>query len=247
MWMYMHVKVITNKLKQHGWKGPVVSFYFSSFYSTCYHLSWLQLLTGQVWAAPLQNQLAASELWLSHSLPASQVGIWPSKNHLGTQHSFGVRTWCYHLIFRPKMYSSHHSALWRYSVCLSGPSFDKEKKKVSPTVRDSQFRNLVNVYLWNPESGKILLVKESGIQLKESGIPLTKKAKFHWLSNHGCLGFPHMERKVLKWSYLLLLYFATLNFREFCTDFKYNAQWKKTWKISFSSQSFIFIFKSIDL
>ena len=152
MWMYMHVKVITNKLKQHGWKGPVVSFYFSSFYSTCYHLSWLQLLTGQVWAAPLQNQLAASELWLSHSLPASQVGIWPSKNHLGTQHSVGVRTWCYHLIFRPKMYSSHHSALWRYSVCLSGPSFDKEKKKGFAHCKGFSI----------PESGKCLLV-ESGI------------------------------------------------------------------------------------
>ena len=35
--------------------------------------------------------------------------------------------------------------------------------------RQSGFRNLINVCLWNPESW----VLESGIQLKESGIPLT--------------------------------------------------------------------------
>ena len=38
----------------------------------------------------------------------------------------------------------------------------------SPRVRDSPFRNQQNFCLWNPESRAL----ESGIQLKESGIPL---------------------------------------------------------------------------
>ena len=51
-----------------------------------------------------------------------------------------------------------------------------------PHVREFGFRNPGNVCLWNPESGKILLLEykknleswvlECGIQLKESGIPL---------------------------------------------------------------------------
>ena len=51
-----------------------------------------------------------------------------------------------------------------------------------PHVREFGFRNAGNVGLWNPESGKILLLEykknleswvlECGVQLKESGIPL---------------------------------------------------------------------------
>ena len=90
---------------------------------------------------------------MSQSFPASQVGIWPRKNHLGTQHSVGLSTWCKHLILGPKLYSSHHSPLWRYSVCLSGPAFVKEKEKKGGAHCER---------FWIPESGKFSAV-ESGI------------------------------------------------------------------------------------
>ena len=43
-----------------------------------------------------------------------------------------------------------------------------------PHVKESGFKNPGNFCLWNPESGKIWHM-ESGIRLKESGIPLTIK------------------------------------------------------------------------
>ena len=42
---------------------------------------------------------------------------------------------------------------------------------MSPHVKESKFRNTGNCCLWNLESGTFLLL-ESGIQLKESGIPI---------------------------------------------------------------------------
>ena len=58
---------------------------------------------------------------------------------------------------------------------------DSRDDTIRPILRNPEFgiRNSGNFSLWNPESGKICFwnveswVLESGIQLKESGIPLT--------------------------------------------------------------------------
>ena len=190
---------------------------------------------------------------MSQSFPASQVGIWPRKNHLGTQHSVGLSTWCKHLILGPKLYSSHHSPLWRYSVCLSGPAFVKEKEKKGGAHCER---------FWIPESGKFSAV-ESGIwenfacgiqipgiwnpedqRIRNSTNDWNSESTFHWqrlesaihgleFSIYACLLglIPLHGAKsfiALNWSYLLLLYFARVNFREFCTDFTY-PWFSRTW------------------
>ena len=177
---------------------------------------------------------------MSQSFPASQVGIWPRKNHLDTQHSVGPSTWCKHLILGPKLYSSHRIPLWRYPLCLSGPAFVKERKYGFDHCKG--FSGKGNFYLWNPESGKILLV-ESGFlgfgirntaqRIRNSTNDWNPESTSHWqrlefrihgveFSTYGCFGIPGAKSFLaLNWSYLLLLYFARLNFREFCTDFTY--------------------------
>ena len=57
--------------------------------------------------------------------------------------------------------------------CLKALECETAKGRVSniasPRVRESRFRNAKNFYLWNPESWAL----ESGMELKESRIPLT--------------------------------------------------------------------------
>ena len=67
---------------------------------------------------------------------------------------------------------------------------------VAPHVRESRFRNPGNFSWWNSEPWAL----ESGIQLKESGIPLRLQI---WSEIHGvesrildCSGFPCMGRLV---------------------------------------------------
>ena len=131
-------------------------------------------------------------------------------------------------------------------------SLKKKTETVLPTVRDFQFRNLGNFYLWNPETGKILIVESEflgfGIRntaqrIRNSLSDWNPESTFHWqrlesaihgveFSIYGCLGFPLMHGAksfiALNWSYLLLLYFARLNFHEFCTDFTY-PWFSRTW------------------
>ena len=164
------------------------------------------------------------------------------KNHLGTQHSVGLSTWWKHQILGPKLYSSHHIHTGAIQSACQGLHSLKKKNTVSPTVRDFQFENLGNFYLWNPESGKVLLVQSGflgfGIRntaqrIRNSTNDWNPESTFHWqrlefrihgveFSTYGCFGFPGAKSFIaLNWSYLLLLYFARLNFREFCTDFTY--------------------------
>ena len=146
---------MANKLKQNGWKN--VSFYFSSFYSKCYHFSWRQLLAGQVWAAPLQNKLAATEKIANFGWGIVSLS---HKSESGQQKT----TWALNILTVQVIDGSIWSLVPSCTLLItvdSGAiqsagqglhSLKKRKKNtISPTVRDSGFRNLRNFYLWYPE------------------------------------------------------------------------------------------------
>ena len=156
---------MANKLTQNGWKN--VSFYFSSFYPKCYHFSWRQLLTGQVWAAPLQNKLAATEKIANFGWGIVSL---PHKSESGQQKT----TWALNILTVQVIDGSIWSLVPSCTLLItvhSGAIQSAGQGLHSLKKRKKKYDFAHCKGFWIPESEKFLLV-ESGIQLKESGIPL---------------------------------------------------------------------------
>ena len=147
---------MANKLEQNGWTGCLTLFLFVLFY-----LLWLKLTATvdwwQVWAAPLQNKLAATEKIANFGWGIVSL---PHKSESGQQKT----TWALNILTVQVIDGSIWSLVPSCTLLItvdSGAiqsagqglhSLKKRKKNtISPTVRDSGFRNLRNFYLWYPE------------------------------------------------------------------------------------------------